>query len=130
MFLGNGEKAGSGADIIKKGWEDNKWPQPILSERVQPDETEMTLGIEGAQENGLKDDPKTEKWPEKAVQILRIIKEDKNTTIPQLEETLHLGHTTLKKILKEMQNENFIRRIGPANGGRGHWEVVITSDVE
>ena len=65
MFLGNGEKAGSGADIIKKGWKDNKWPQPILSERVQPDETEMTLGIEGVQESDPKNDPKIEKWPEK-----------------------------------------------------------------
>ena len=45
MFLGNGEKAGSGADIIKKGWKDNKWPQPVLSERVQPNESILTLSV-------------------------------------------------------------------------------------
>ena len=45
MFLGNGEKAGGGADIIKKGWVDNKWPIPMLTERVQPDETLMTLVV-------------------------------------------------------------------------------------
>ena len=45
MFLGNGEKAGSGADIIKKGWDDNKWPQPVLSERVQPNESILTLSV-------------------------------------------------------------------------------------
>lgn len=95
-----------------------------FSERVQPDEIEMTLGIEDSQESNQNNDPKIEKWPEKVVQILRIINEDRNTTIPQLEEALHLGHTTLKKILKEMQNENLIRRIGPANGGRGHWEII------
>ena len=45
MLLGNGEKAGSGADIITKGWEDNKWSAPVLSERVQPDEIEIHLPI-------------------------------------------------------------------------------------
>jgi len=39
-----------------------------------------------------------------------------------LEEELNLGHTTLKKILREMQNENIIRRVGPDKGG--HWEVI------
>ena len=32
--------------MIKKGWSDNKWPQPVLSERVQPDEILMTLSVE------------------------------------------------------------------------------------
>ena len=45
MFLGNGEKAGSGADIIRKGWDDNHWPVSELSERTQPDETMMTLQL-------------------------------------------------------------------------------------
>ena len=44
-----------------------------------------------------------QKWPEKATQILRIIKEDSNITIPQLEVALQLAHTTIKKILREMQ---------------------------
>ena len=43
VFVGNGEKAGSGADIIKKGWKDNKWPQSILSKRVQPNKSILTL---------------------------------------------------------------------------------------
>ena len=65
-----------------------------------------------------------EKWPEKVIQILQIIKEDRNVTIPKLEMALHLGHTTIKKMLREMQNKKLIQRVGPANGGRGHWEVV------
>ena len=44
-----------------------------------------------------------EKWPEKSTQLLRIIKEDSNITIPQLEVALQLAHTTIKKILREMQ---------------------------
>ena len=37
------ESSCSGADIIRKGWDDNHWPAPELSERTQPDETMMTL---------------------------------------------------------------------------------------
>lgn len=43
--LGNGENVESGADIIKKGWNDNKWPQPVLSKRVQPNESILTLSV-------------------------------------------------------------------------------------
>ena len=43
MQLGYGERAGSGADVIVKGWADNGWEKPIVEERVQPDETSLTL---------------------------------------------------------------------------------------
>ena len=63
-----------------------------------------------------------EKWPEKAAEIVKAIIDDKNVTIAELEVFLGVGHTTLKKILREMQRENIIRRVGPAKGG--HWEVI------
>ena len=63
-----------------------------------------------------------EKWPEKARQILEAIEGNKTITIAKLEVQLGLGHTTLKKILREMQNENVIRRIGSDRGG--YWEIV------
>lgn len=63
-----------------------------------------------------------EKWPEKACQIIDVIGKNHTITIAELEPLLGLGHTTLKKILREMQNENFIRRVGPDKGG--HWEVI------
>lgn len=44
-IFGNGEKAESGAGIIKKGWDDNKWSQPILSGRVQPNKSILTLSV-------------------------------------------------------------------------------------
>ena len=59
---------------------------------------------------------------ENAQKILDAISFDKSTTIAKLEVELNLGHTTLKKILREMQNENFIRHVGPDKGG--HWEVI------
>lgn len=63
-----------------------------------------------------------EKWLEKGQKILDAISNDKSITIAKLEVELRIGHTTLKKILREMQNENIIRRVGPDKGG--HWEIV------
>ena len=63
-----------------------------------------------------------EKWPEKAQQIIDAISSDSTVSVKKLEEIMHIGHTTIKKILREMQNENYIRRVGPDKGG--HLEVI------
>ena len=56
------------------------------------------------------------KWPEKCQQIYDSISETRNVTIAELETILNLGHTTIKKMLSEMQKENYIRRIGADKG--------------
>ena len=63
-----------------------------------------------------------EKWPEIADRIIGEIQNDGTITIAKLESLLELGHTTVKKVLREMRNENIIRRVGPDKGG--HWEIV------
>lgn len=63
-----------------------------------------------------------EKWPEKAEQIINAVSEDNKITIAKLEEILDIGHTTVKKIISEMQAEGYIRRVGADKGG--HWEIV------
>ena len=65
------------------------------------------------------------KWPEKACQIMDAMAADPSITIAEMEARLNVGHTTLKKILHEMQSEGIIRRVGPDKGG--HWEVVSES---
>lgn len=51
--LGIGEKAGSGADFIVKGWLDNKWELPQLEEKVQPDVVTLTFQLKEADSNSL-----------------------------------------------------------------------------
>ena len=62
------------------------------------------------------------KWPEKCQTIYDAIKENKNITIPELEKLCDTGHTTIKKMLNEMQNEGYIKHEGTPNGG--HWEII------
>ena len=54
--------------------------------------------------------------------IVEAISRNKSVSIQQLEEQLQIGHTTIKKILREMQVEGIIRRVGPDKGG--HWEIT------
>ena len=79
-----------------------------------------------AQKSTQKSDQKKEKWPEKwpkkAQCIIDAATSNPKISIQQLEITLNIGHTTIKKILKAMQAEGFIRRIGPDKGG--HWEII------
>ena len=63
-----------------------------------------------------------EKWPEKARAIISLIEsESGNVSVAQMETRLGIGHTTIKKILKAMQEAEMLRYEGPANGG--HWEI-------
>lgn len=61
------------------------------------------------------------KWPEKAQRIIDAIASNPKISIQQLEFKLDIGHTTIKKILKAMQDESLLRRVGPDKGG--HWEI-------
>lgn len=143
MFLGNGEKAGSGADIIKKGWRDNKWPQPVLSERVQPNETEMTLGIEevlesgqntiseknnvGSEKSSEKNIVDSEKSSEKNRMIIAAIRQNSIITAAEIAIQLGISSRAVEKRIKTLREIGIIRRVGPDKGG--HWEI-ITSDEE
>lgn len=45
VFIGIGEKGGSGADVINKGWHDNGWVTPTLEEKSDPDRVEAVLFV-------------------------------------------------------------------------------------
>ena len=48
VFLGIGEKGGTGADVIAKGWNDNGWSIPTVEEKSNPDRIETCLKLEGS----------------------------------------------------------------------------------
>ena len=133
MFLGNGEKAGSGADIIKKGWADNKWTQPILSERTQPDECLMTLTLIsgksdfgkdfGKEQNGTKNDTKDgiKELAERQLLILNLIKMDGTITTHDLTQKTGMSQRTLMRELAALQERGILTREGGRKGG--HWVI-------
>lgn len=62
------------------------------------------------------------KVAKKSPKIIVMIKENQYTTIADFEKELGIGHTTVKKILRELQENGFISRIGPDKGGK--WQVI------
>jgi ATP-dependent DNA helicase RecG len=134
MFLGNGEKAGSGADIIRKGWDDNHWPAPELTERMQPDETMMTLTIETennetsqktsqesaktSQETSQETDSPSQKTSQK---IIELIKQDKYITTQKMADVLGIDRRNVARNIKKLQEQGVLERIGATKNG--YWEV-------
>ncbi len=51
VYLGFGEKAGSGADYILKGCSDNQWNRPEIKESVQPDTVTITFLLNDSKGN-------------------------------------------------------------------------------
>ena len=151
VFVGVGEKAGSGADIISTGWRENGWQLPTLVEHQMPARVEATLLIEDLMkqqegettqksglktenhtENGLKTTQKTEsnqKTTQKTKlehsttqKILSLIKQKRDITRQELAEACAISSDGIKWQLKKLQEKGLIHRVGPDKGG--HWEIV------
>ena len=130
MFLGNGEKAGSGADIIKKGWSDNHWPAPELSERMQPDETMMTLTIETksnetsqetSQESAITSQEADSPSLKTSQKIIELIKKDKHVTTQEMANILGVDRRNIARNIKKLQEQCALVRIGATKNG--YWEL-------
>ena len=130
MFLGNGEKAGSGADIIKKGWADNKWPQPVLSERTQPDECLITLVLEGGKTDVEKEQDVTKdvtkELTERQKLIIELINKNALVTIPEMSQKTGVVIRTIKRDIEDLQAKGILTREGGRKGGR--WVRKDTSE--
>ena len=131
MFLGNGEKAGSGADIIRKGWNDNHWPAPELSERTQPDETMMTLQLvcdEKRQENkhdvgeNVGDDDPTELTKRQRL-IINELRKSPTISAKIMSERMSVSPRTIERDLQKLTAMGVITHEGSDFGGE--WKVLI-----
>ena len=135
MFLGNGEKAGSGADIIRKGWDDNHWPAPELSERTQPDETMMTLQlvhVEKDQESkhnvgeNVGESVGDDIWSRLAERQRLIVQElHKSPTLSAktMSESMSVSPRTIERDLQKLTAMGVIAHEGSDFGGE--WKVLI-----
>ncbi|MBQ2170733.1 MAG: winged helix-turn-helix transcriptional regulator [Paludibacteraceae bacterium] len=132
-FIGFGEKAGSGADIIAKGWEENHWARPTIKDSYFPsEETELILdllkegdqgttqtttqksGQKGGQKSGQKSGQTTE-------QVLELIKANPNITRAELSSALDISPSAIQKHIDKLKGTR-IRRVGGDKGG--HWEII------
>ena len=133
-FIGFGEKAGSGADIIAKGWEENHWARPTIKDSYFPsEETELILDLlkEGGQTGGqstTETDSKTSngglKLTDRQHVIVDIIRQYGGLKVDDIALKLKLGKRTIERELATLQKQGVVRRVDSKKGG--HWEIIVT----
>ena len=115
--------AGSGADIIAKGWKENHWARPTIKDSYFPsEETELILDLLKEGDQGTTQTT-TQKSDQKSDQkIIMAIKENSKITRAELQNITGLSESGVKKILRQLQQKGLLSRIGPDKGG--HWEII------
>ena len=140
VFVGVGEKAGSGADVISTGWRENGWQLPSLCEHQMPNRVETTLRIidllnQGTQQKSKDEAESTQKSSQESLQksiqksiqkstqkIVALMKDNPSITTQEIADIIGITRVGVAKQIRKMQEQGIIRRVGPDKGG--HWEVL------
>lgn len=130
VFLGVGEKGGTGADIIAKGWKDNGWSIPNVEEKNNPDRVEICLRLQvGTNVVGKTTETTTEttetttETTETTTEtILKMIGENPEITIKEIASACRMTEDGAAYHIKKLKKAGRIVRIGGSRNG-GKWKV-------
>lgn len=146
VFLGIGEKGGTGADIIAKGWKDNGWSMPTVEEKSNPDRIETCLKLEGSingttetttetpsitTETSADTTDTTTETPSVTTEtsadttetILKIISNNPKVTAKEIASVCGITEDGVAYHTKKLKQSGRIIRIGGSRNG-GEWKVV------
>ena len=146
VFLGIGEKCGTGADVIAKGWKDNGWSIPTVEEKSNPDRIETCLKLEGSI-NGTTETttktptgttetttdttetttitlPATTETPSDTTEtIFKMISNNPKVTAKEIASVCGITEDGVAYHIKKLKQRGRIIRIGGSRNG-GEWKVV------
>ena len=111
----------SGADTIKKGWADNKWPVPEIKEHFgqNDDRVELTLRLVQSTSSPGKG---TESGLKSGQKIVDLMRENPSITIAELVLRLGLSRSGVNKQIAKLKAAGVIEREGSDKGG--YWLVI------
>lgn len=127
VFLGIGEKGGTGADVIAKGWKDNGWSIPKVEEKSNPDRIEICLKLG----NGTTVTTKTTTVTTETAKdspadttetILKMIRNNPKITAREIASVCGITEDGVAYHIKKLKRNGRITRIGGARYG-GEWKV-------
>ena len=129
VFMGIGEKGGSGADVIVKGWKDNGWSTPIVAEKNNPDRIETCLNLysetntttETTTETTTKTSTKTSNTTTET--ILELIRRNSRITAKEIASICGITEDGVSYHIKKLKLAGRIIRIGGSRNG-GEWKIV------
>ncbi len=149
VFLGIGEKGGTGADIIAKGWKDNGWSIPTVEEKSNPDRIETCLKLDGNINGTTGTSSVTTEIPADTTEtttetpsattetsadttetsadntetILKIISNNPKVTAKKIASVCGITEDGVAYHIKKLKQRGRIIRIGGSRNG-GEWKVV------
>ena len=123
VLIGVGEKAGSGADVIVKGWEKQKWLKPQIHQCEDPERVEIELRIEGEEgelnrhitENGELNDAQR--------RTLDFIKKYPGCKAMEISSALNVPFSTIDKHIRTLLKSSAIERRGSKKTG-GYYSII------
>lgn len=152
VFLGIGEKGGTGADVIAKGWKDNGWSIPVVIEKSNPDRIEISLSLEETngiptkssemssgiqQESSEKNDESSEMGSEtqqessendsrsttrSSEKIIEIIRKKPTVSATEIATEIDMSSRGVEKQIRKLREAGIIKRNGADHGG--YWEII------
>ena len=130
ISMGLGEHLGSGADVIKKGWKDNGWPEPELKEYfgTNTDRVELTLHLKaitspqsdetgnGSVKSSVRSSVRS------SVKIVQAMRENPSITVKELSFMIGISERAIWKNIAKLRESGTIRHKGADSAGE--WEVL------
>ena len=139
VFLGIGEKGGTGADVIAKGWKDNGWSIPTIEEKNNPNRIETCLKLGNNRNNTTKTAADTTETTTETVAdttetttktaadttetIFRIIQNNPKVTTKEIASECGITKDGVAYHVKKLKLSGRIIRIGGSRNG-GQWKIV------
>lgn len=131
IFLGIGEKGGTGADVIAKGWKDNGWSIPTVEEKSNPDRIETCLKLQGGttetatittETTTVTTETAKESPTNTTETILKMISKNPKITTREIAAACGITEDGAAYHIKKLKQSGRIKRVGGARYG-GEWKV-------
>ena len=134
VFLGIGEKGGTGADVIAKGWKDNGWDAPTIVEKDNPDRIETCLYCDC--KNVMATETTTETTTETLTEttetttetIYKLICGNPKITIKEIASRCGITDDGVSYHIKKLKQSGRISRMGGSRNG-GEWKVAVSPNT-
>lgn len=124
VFLGIGEKGGTGADVIAKGWKDNGWSTPIVEEKNNPDRIETYLKLGNSKNITTETTTNTTKTTTNTTEtIFKIIGNNPKVIAKEIASVCGITEDGVAYHIKKLKQSGRIIRIGGSRNG-GEWKII------
>ena len=124
VFLGIGEKGGTGADVIAKGWRDNGWSIPTVEEKNNPDRIETYLSLVNHANIATETSTVTTETSSNTTEtIIDSIRNNPKITTKDIAAVCGITEDGVSYHIKKLKQMGKILRVGGSRNG-GEWKVV------